>query len=262
MVESSPRCSPDTMLFGGWKMLSGWRFARSAGIVFLCIGSLQMAYATAKNHDNKKKAQPQLPTLPSGPSAPVQPIPLDSMAPAKPRVTYENGQLTIVAENSTLKDILSAVRKQTGVQIDVPDANERMVTHLGPGPARKIIAQLLDGSRFNYVLLWSPQDPSVLTRVILEARRAPVATPTTVDADAGNAADTSAADHASADSSGNPDRQQQLQVLQQQQRQQQQQLQLSQLASSGTDFPVPEIDAGTGLSAVALITCAIPIIRR
>ena len=49
-----------------------------------------------------------------------------------PQVRYSRGQLTIVAENSTLADILAAVRSQTGAQVDVPpSATERVVAHLG-----------------------------------------------------------------------------------------------------------------------------------
>jgi hypothetical protein len=97
-------------------------------------------------------------------------MPLDSMAPVPPQVSYQNSQLTIVAPNSTLGDILRAVRKQTGAEIEIPPATERVVTHLGPGPAREVIADLLNGSRFNYVILGSPADNSVLTRVVLVAK--------------------------------------------------------------------------------------------
>ena len=92
------------------------------------------------------------------------------MAPVPPQVSYQNSQLTIDAPNSTLSDILRAVRKQTGAEIEVPVAPERVVTHLGPGSARDVIAQLLNGSRFNYVLLGSPADSASLTRVVLVAK--------------------------------------------------------------------------------------------
>jgi len=65
------------------------------------------------------------------------------------------------------------VRKQTQAEIDIPDAKERVVTHLGPGPAREVIAALLNGSRFNYVLLGSPLDATALTRVVLVAKTGP-----------------------------------------------------------------------------------------
>jgi hypothetical protein len=97
-------------------------------------------------------------------------MPLDAIAAVPPQVTFENNQLTIVAPNSTLGDILKAVRKQTGAEIEVPAAPERVVTHLGPGPAREVLADLLNGSRFNYVLLGSPSDEAALTRVVLVAK--------------------------------------------------------------------------------------------
>ena len=126
---------------------------------------------TRKARSNKKKQAEPPPPLPSGPTGrPVPPMPLDAMAAVPPQVTFENNQLTIVAPNSTLGDILKAVRKQTGAEIEVPAAPERVVTHLGPGPAREVLADLLNGSRFNYVLLGSPSDDAALTRVVLVAK--------------------------------------------------------------------------------------------
>jgi len=148
-------------------MIPGSRFVRVTVIILLSAASVAALSQTHKTH--KKKPVPIHP-LPSGPTGPIQQIPLDSMAPVAPRVTYDNGQLTIVAANSTLGDILKAVRKQTGAEIDVPDAKERVVTHLGPAPAQEVIADLLNGSRFNYVLLGSAQNPAVLTRVVLVAK--------------------------------------------------------------------------------------------
>lgn len=148
-------------------MITGAKVAKFAGIIVLCLGILSPASAAT---GQKKSKKAPLPPLPSGPTGPIPQIPLDSMAPVAPQVNYQNGQLTIMAPNSTLGDILRAVRKQTGAEIDVPDAKERVVTHLGPGPAREVIAELLNGSRFNYVLLGSPTDPTVLTRIVLVAR--------------------------------------------------------------------------------------------
>lgn len=163
----------------------------NAGILALCLGAwclgiVSLADATSPQSQSqgplkqaplkkktKKSQKPQLPALPSGPTGPVQAIPLDSMAPVPPQVSYQNAQLTIVAANSTLGDILRAVRKQTGAEIEIPSATERVVTHLGPGPARDVMADLLNGSRFNYVLLGSPADSAVLTRVVLVAKTGP-----------------------------------------------------------------------------------------
>jgi hypothetical protein len=140
------------------------------GVAFLCPGHPVLA-ATA--HSQKKAKKVEQPPLPSGPTGPVQQVPLDSIGAVPPQVTFQNNQLTIVAPNSTLADILRAVRKQTGAEIEIPPAPERVVTHLGPGPARSVVAELLNGSRFNYILLGSPADDSVLARVVLVAKSGP-----------------------------------------------------------------------------------------
>ncbi|MGA9979325.1 MAG: hypothetical protein WBQ08_11930 [Candidatus Sulfotelmatobacter sp.] len=129
--------------------------------------------STSKSHRRPAK-KPLLPPLPSGPRGPVPQISLDSMQAVAPHVTYEGGQLTIVAPNSTLADILRAVRKLTGAEMDIPaNATERVVTNLGPGPAPGVVAELLNGSHFNYVLLGAPSDANTLTRVVLVAKGGP-----------------------------------------------------------------------------------------
>jgi hypothetical protein len=142
-------------------------------VAIVCPGIIGLANAETSNGPRKPKKPVQLAPLPSGPTGPVQQIPLDSIAPVPPQVSYQNSRLTIVAPNSTLGDVLRAVRKQTGAEIDIPSAPERVVTHLGPGPAREVVAELLNGSRFNYVLLGSPADDALLTRVVLVAKTGP-----------------------------------------------------------------------------------------
>jgi hypothetical protein len=76
--------------------------------------------------------------------------------------------LTIVAQNSSLGDILREVQRSTGAVIEgPPSATERVVARLGPGPARDVLASLLNGSAFNYVMVGSVSDPSGLSSVML-----------------------------------------------------------------------------------------------
>ena len=154
--------------------LSKIAFAAFFAVAALCPGNPVLASTPPNQKKTKKVEQPP---LPSGPTGPVQPVPLDSIAAVPPQVTFQNSQLTIVAPNSTLADILRAVRKQTGAEIEIPPAPERVVTRLGPGPARSVVAELLNGSRFNYILLGSPSDDSVLTRVVLVAKSGPEVVP-------------------------------------------------------------------------------------
>ena len=195
-----------------------------------------------------KKQLPPPPPLPSGPQGPVPQIPLDAIPAVAPEVSFHDGLLTIVAPNSTLADILRSVRKQTSADIAIPSsASERVVTRLGPAPAREVMAELLNGSHFNYILLGSPEDANALTRVVLVAKTPDTPTPgqagaTPPPAAAANAAadDANAADDAAAEDDqsaaaepeqppANPDQpgiktpQQMLQEMQQRQLQMQQQ---------------------------------------
>jgi len=152
-----------------------WIAGLTAGILcaacFAAIDQSQAVPASASKSHRKAAKKPPLPPLPSGPRGPVPQISLDSMQAVAPHVTYQDGQLTIVAPNSTLADILRAVRKLTGAEMDIPaNANERVVTNLGPGPAPGVVAELLNGSHFNYVLLGAPSDAKTLTRVVLVAK--------------------------------------------------------------------------------------------
>jgi hypothetical protein len=96
---------------------------------------------------------------------------MDQLPPTPAKVSYQGGLLTISAQNSTLGEILRDVRKLTGASIEVPqNANERVVTHLGPGAPRDVLALLLNGSAFDYVMLGSSSDPMAVSSVILMAK--------------------------------------------------------------------------------------------
>jgi hypothetical protein len=88
-----------------------------------------------------------------------------------PHVSFQSGMLTIVAENSTLGDILREVHKSTGAAIEVPpNATERVVAHIGPGPSRDVLASLLNGTTFNYVMVGSTEDPTTIATVMLTTK--------------------------------------------------------------------------------------------
>ena len=88
------------------------------------------------------------------------------------RVTYEDGKLTIIAENSLLSDVLSAVRAQTGADIELPPgaSSQRIWARLGPGPARSVLATLLDSTNLDYVIRASETDPQSIQSILLMVR--------------------------------------------------------------------------------------------
>jgi hypothetical protein len=142
----------------------------AVALVLLFAGN--EANAQQQHSARKRPPKQQIPDPPPPPPAPPPPPPtLEQLPAVPPKVTFSNGLLTIVAENSTLADILRAVRVKTGAVVEVPpNATERVVAHLGPGPARSVLASLLNGSHFNYVMLGSPTNPDKVDRVILTSK--------------------------------------------------------------------------------------------
>jgi hypothetical protein len=92
--------------------------------------------------------------------------------PQPPTVTWDGKRLTIDADNSRLADILVAVRDQIHASIEIPGAAsaERVFVHLGPGPARDILSDLLYGTPFDYIVEAADDDPDTLRKVVLTAR--------------------------------------------------------------------------------------------
>src|SRR5580700_5994180 len=137
---------------------------------FLVIVSLGLLVA-GPCYGERRHSTTNQPVTDDQPAPTLPPPTLAQQPTTPPQVSFQGGELTISAQNSTLGDILKAVRAQTGATIDLPGtASERVIGHFGPGPARDVLTALLNGSHFNYVLLGSPTDPGALDRVILMAK--------------------------------------------------------------------------------------------
>ena len=145
---------------------------------------------TPHRKSHKKHKAPAPLVLPPLPSGPLSQLPMDQIPATPAKVSYQGGLLTISAQNSTLGEILRDVRKLTGASIEIPpgaSTNERVVTHLGPGAPRDVMAVLLNGSSFNYVMLGSNSDPAAVSSVILMAKpSSPGATQTAANVNQGN----------------------------------------------------------------------------
>ncbi len=156
-----------------------------SALFLLGILSLPLACPAqaSQQHKPRKHAVKQLAPQPEQaapapqvPPPPPRPLTLEERPAAPPQVVYRNGLLTIVAPNSTLGDILRAVRAQTGAVIDMPgNTNERVVSRFGPGPARDVVAELLHGTDFNYAILGSPSDANALERIVLTSKSSDMA---------------------------------------------------------------------------------------
>ncbi len=87
-------------------------------------------------------------------------------------VSYTDGQLRIDAENVTLAAVLKLVAEKTGAAIEVPPGTgtERIFEHIGPGRPEDVLASLLNGSPFDFVIVGSPLGTHEPTQVLLSMR--------------------------------------------------------------------------------------------
>ena len=98
---------------------------------------------------------------------PVKPV-------SKMEVRYNNGRLSIRADGASLADVLNEVHRQTGTDIPIPPgaAQEQIVTNIGTLPIREALVSLLNGSRYNFIMVDSDREPGKLKSVILSYRGA------------------------------------------------------------------------------------------
>ena len=159
-----------------------WRISQITISHWLVLVMLS-ASASAQNASSKSPAPPvgpkstpalvanpfPQPDLPPAPPAARTP---EQLPPRAPQVLWDGKQLSITSENSTLADILAAVRGRTHAVIDIPPgaSAERVVAQLGPAPAREVLSSLLSGSNFNYVILASDTDEDAIQSVLLTPR--------------------------------------------------------------------------------------------
>jgi hypothetical protein len=102
---------------------------------------------------------------------PAQPVvlPPSQMPPSPPRITYVGGKLTVVANNSTLDDVLTGVGKAIGANIQGGGSQgvERVFGQFGPASPSQVLEILLIGSRYDFVLVGSTESADSVREIIL-----------------------------------------------------------------------------------------------
>ena len=160
----------------------------TACVLMIVSGGL-LAWQSAPQSSNVRKTPPVKKTSarkvkkPLAKAAAPAPLPAQEMPPVpatlmnspkvKPSVTLEGGLLTIDAPNSTLSDVLSEVHKATGASIEGANPTERIAIKLGPGNPEQVLAALLRGTPYDYVILGAPGKSNSLTRVMLSQQSSP-----------------------------------------------------------------------------------------
>jgi antitoxin (DNA-binding transcriptional repressor) of toxin-antitoxin stability system len=102
----------------------------------------------------------------------AEPVSVVTAAQSPLEVTYLNGLLGIRANKATLSEVLFAVQQRTGAEVSIAAGAEleKVVADIAPAPAPEVLARLLNGSKFNFLILSGVDDPTKLDRVILSPR--------------------------------------------------------------------------------------------
>src|SRR3974390_388169 len=84
-------------------------------------------------------------------------------------VLWQNGQLSVTAHRVTLRSVLAAITKQTGLVVDSSgDADVGLVhVDLGPATMHDVLATLLYGDYNNYILVGSANIPGFVEHLVL-----------------------------------------------------------------------------------------------
>jgi hypothetical protein len=99
-------------------------------------------------------AQPAAPQQPQAALPVSQPSTSMLQQPAQEaQIVLTNDTLLIHADNSSLSGILHQVASKSGMKIDGLGGDERVFGTFGPGAPRDVLADLLNGTAYNVVLL-------------------------------------------------------------------------------------------------------------
>jgi len=106
------------------------------------------------------------PAAPPAPETPKWPA-LDQPVPAS--VVWNGQGLRIDASNSSLEQILTAVSTATGAKVEGLSSDQRVFGAYGPGRARDVLSQLLQGSGYNVIMI-GDQGRGIPRQVLLSVR--------------------------------------------------------------------------------------------
>jgi hypothetical protein len=131
-------------------------------------------HKTVPAHKHPRAVQPR-PVIAPGVLTPITPlVPATPNWPAfnqaaQASVLWDSHGLSIDAANSSLQQILKDVSTATGTTVEGLTTDQRVFGAYGPGQARDVLSQLLQGSGYN-VLMIGDQGQGVPRQILLSAR--------------------------------------------------------------------------------------------
>jgi hypothetical protein len=126
---------------------------------------------------NRKPSAAIPPTAPTSlfTAAPTAPATPAQRPPQRADVTYNNGQLAVNANNSSLNQILREISRTTGIKITGGVKEDRVFGKYGPAAPAEVLNTLLDGAGSNVLMIAS--DSGSAGELILTPRQGGVTPP-------------------------------------------------------------------------------------
>jgi hypothetical protein len=143
------------------------RFAAVAGLAL--SASLPAQSPQAKSPAPAQATSTLPATPPTTPEPPPIPLTPSQLPPKRAQITYANGTLSVSADNASLNQILREIAADTGMKITGGVTEERVFGQYGPDDPAQILAELLDGTGSNMILVHS--DGNAPAELILTPRQ-------------------------------------------------------------------------------------------
>ncbi|MBB5339395.1 hypothetical protein [Tunturiibacter gelidoferens] len=150
------------------------RLITAASFAFSALLSAQTAPAPQAKPAGAVQTLSTLPataltTAPTPPPTPATPLTPSQEQPKHAQVTLANGILSVTADNSSLNQILRQISRETGIKITGGVMDERVFGHYGPAAPDQVLADLLDGTGSNMLLV--ARDGTTPAELILTPRQ-------------------------------------------------------------------------------------------
>jgi hypothetical protein len=143
------------------------RFAAIAG---LALSAMLPAQSPQTTPPASKPVSSTLPATALTETAPAEvPLTPSQRPPTRAQVIYADGKLSIAADNASLNQILRQISANTGMKITGGVADERVFGQYGPASPDQILAELLDGTSSNMVLVH--RNSATPTELVLTPRQ-------------------------------------------------------------------------------------------
>lgn len=157
-LRALARAAINATLVGAFVLSGAGRLTAQASAHAVPVSKAQPHRPVQPRHRIKAKPSPavpaaQQPVAPAAPAAPPTPDwPIKKEAvPAT--IVWDSQGLRIDADNSSLQQILKDVSTDTGTKVEGLNSDERIFGSYGPGTARDVLADLLDGAGYNFLMI-------------------------------------------------------------------------------------------------------------